>query len=89
MITTPAQNQLLAIISTDIDSVSVTSKTSTSYVKRFKIRPSGVVSKYDMGASKTFVVIDENNPFAALAPPLTAHSDLRNVAKKDTARIHA
>ena len=45
IITMPAMNQLEAIIRIDILSVSVKSITSVSKVKRFKIRPKGVVSK--------------------------------------------
>lgn len=46
--------------------------TSISYVKRFSIRPIGVVSKYDIGAYKTRSSIAEKTLLEALDPPVTA-----------------
>jgi hypothetical protein len=51
--------------------VSTISMTSTSYVKRLRIRPMGVDSKYDRGASKTLRSIELNAFSAALVPPVT------------------
>mmetsp|Transcript_32959 Transcript_32959/g.75934 ORF Transcript_32959/g.75934 Transcript_32959/m.75934 type:complete len:106 (-) Transcript_32959:789-1106(-) len=82
----PAKNHPIAIISTDIDSVSVRSTTSVSYVNLLRIRPIGVVSKYDMGALKRPDSIAENTFLAQRAPPVTAHSDLKNVKIQDTRR---
>lgn len=71
MTETPATNHPVAIIKMDIASVKVRSTTSTSYVNRFSVRPSGVVSKYNMGARKTLSSIAEKTFFAHLAPPVT------------------
>jgi hypothetical protein len=51
--------------------VSTISMTSTSYVKRLRIRPMGVDSKYDRGAFKTLRSIELNAFSAALVPPVT------------------
>ena len=50
----PSTNQLELTIAVIIDYVAVTSKNSTSYVERLSNRPSGIVSKNDIGALFAF-----------------------------------
>jgi hypothetical protein len=67
--TIPVINQPLEMNKIAIESDSVISRISTSYVSLLRMRPIGVVSKYDIGARITLFVISKNNLSAHLEPP--------------------
>lgn len=87
--TTEETSQLKDIIKPVIDTDNSMSRTSTSCVNLLSTRPSGVVSKYDIGARSTLAVICLNIMFAHLAPPATDHSDRTIVANVDRTNITA
>jgi hypothetical protein len=64
-----------------IESVIVLSKTSISLLKRFVIRPSGVVSKNDMGARRTRVIARCSIVFPASVPKTATDQEKRNMNK--------
>ena len=62
-----------------IESVMVLSRTSISLLKRFVMRPRGVVSKNDMGARRTRVMARCNIVLPASVPKTATDQENRNM----------